>query len=229
LKFSNLFKKTKEPNILSGHGLLDYIRSNISNPTDKNVLKALDAIAMPDDDLEHLTAEGDLHWGWHRQNKEFTDKINAEYTHFLNTWLNSRNKSPKEQYSALKSFVIYLEDVEKLCKYKGECFEFWFYEILTAPDYLKKRKAELQELQENLESLQATYTTKQNNLNGMEEKTVQLLKQNDGIIQAEFIKLFDVSVKDDLSKTLYYWEKEGKIERIKSGRSYILHYKGDDA
>ena len=195
----------------------------------ENVLKALDALAKPDDDLKHLTADGELPWRWHSHNKEFISKINEEYTHILNMWLDSRSKSPKEQYSALKSFLVYLEDVEKLCKSKGECFELWYYEILTTPDYIQERKKELQELYENLESLQDAYINKQNNLNGIEEKIVQLLKENDGIIQSEFIKMFDTSVKDELSKILYDWDKEGKIERTKSGRSYALQYKGGDA
>ena len=98
--------------------------------------------------LEHLDENGELPWGWHSRNKDFIEKINNEYSFFLNNWLNSRNAEPKKQYEALKSFVLYLEDVEKLCKSKGECFEFWFYEILTSKDYLQKRKDELKKLQQ---------------------------------------------------------------------------------
>lgn len=94
---------------------------------------------------EHLE-NGELPWGWVTRNKEFCDGINCEYSHFLNAWVQSRNKTPTEHYSALKSFVIYLEDVEKLCKSKGECFDFWFHEILTSKGYMEKRKTELEEL-----------------------------------------------------------------------------------
>ena len=139
--------------ILSGSGMIEYIRSNLKNPSPENVLKVLENVAKPDDDLEHLTAEGNLPWGWHSHNKEFTEKIGCEYTHFLNSWLDARKKSPKELHSALKSFILYMEDVERLCKSKGECFEFWFYEILTSPDYLQKRKEELERLEANIESL----------------------------------------------------------------------------
>ncbi len=227
--FLDLFKrkiveKENDFNILSGSGMIDYIRSNLKEPTDENVLKVLQKAAQPDADQEHLTAERNLPWGWHRLNKDFTEKINGEYTYFLNMWLDSKKKSPKEQFQALKSFVLHLEDVEKLCKSKGECFEFWYYEILTSPDYLEKRRSELAELETNFEELQELYLRKQQNMTGIEEKIVELLKENDGITQAEFIKLFDASVKSELSKILYYWEKEGKVERIKQGRSYVLHY-----
>lgn len=89
---------------------------------------------------------GELPWGWVTRNKEFCDRINGEYTQFLNAWLQARSKSQNEQYSALKSFVVYLEDVEKLCKSKGECFDFWFHEILTGKGYTEKRRKELEKL-----------------------------------------------------------------------------------
>ena len=100
----------------------------------------------PVEDFEHLTKEGELPFGWLYRNKDFVDKINSEYSYFLNMWLDSRSKSPKEQYAALKSFVLYLEDVEKLCKSKGECFEFRFYEILASKNYIEQRKNDLEKL-----------------------------------------------------------------------------------
>lgn len=128
-------------------GILDLFNKK---KTEKgNFLKVVEKVAQPDDDLLHLTPEGELPWGWHSRNKEFTERTNKEYSHFLNTWLDSRTKSPKEQYEALKSFVLYLEDLEKLCISKGECFEFWFYEVLTSKGYIEARKAELSELQTN--------------------------------------------------------------------------------
>ena len=150
-------KEESGQSILSGSGLVNFIKSKLKTPSDENVLKALKALSTPDDDLEHLTAEGELPWGWHTHTKEFTDKINNEYSYFLNVWIEARNKSPMELYAALKSFVMYLEDLERICKSKGECFEFWFYNILTTEDYLEKRKKELDELVANFDELQANY------------------------------------------------------------------------
>ena len=96
---------------------------------------------------DRLTSDGDLPFGWVTKNKEFCDKINSEYSYFLHTWLDSRKMSLMEQYQALKSFILYLEDVERLCKSKGECFEFWFREVLTSEDYIDMRKKELEKLQ----------------------------------------------------------------------------------
>lgn len=176
----------------------------------------------PVEDFEHLTAEGELPFGWMYRNREFTGKIGGEYTHFLNTWLDARKKSPKELYSALKSFVVYLEDAEKLCKSKGECFEFWFYHHLITPDYINKRKEELKELTANLDELQQIHEKKQH----LFPKVVTLLKANDGILQSEFKELFDEPFQNDVANILYHLHKEGKLERIKKGRTYILHFRG---
>ncbi len=213
---------TTEFELLSGKGLVDHIRSKIDNPTDEKVLKVLEKVAKPADDLEHLTPEGELPWGWHTHTKEFTSNTGDQYTHFLNMWLDAREKSPKELHSALKSFVLYLEDVERLCKSKGECFEFWFYHILTSPDYLEKRKAELNELTANLDELQQSHEKKQQ----LFPDVVRLLKANDGIQQSEFKKLFDEPFQNDVANILYHLHKEGKLERIKEGRTYILHFRG---
>lgn len=183
--------------------------------------------------LDKLTPEGELPFGWIYRNNEFVSHINDEYSHFLNMWLDSRNKSPREQYPVLKSFVLYLEDVEKLCKAKGECFECWFYKILTSKDYIEKRKKELTELVTNIDILQKEYELKlwkeeekQRMIVKMKSDVILLLKENDGILQSDFWKLFDDEIcRSAASDIVYALVKEGKIQRTKSGRSYALHYK----
>lgn len=212
-------------------GLFDFKKKK--DFKNENVLKILKALATPADDLEHLTKEGELPWGWHTHSKEFTDKINKEYSCFLDIYINSKSKSPMEKHSALKSFVLYLEDVEKLCKSKGECFEFWFYEILTSRDYLQNLKEELRYLVVNMDSMQREYELeswkekeKQRKIIEMKPDVILLLKQNEGILQSDFWKLFDDEIcRSAASDIVYALIKEGKIERTKSGRSYTLKYK----
>lgn len=176
-------------------------------------------------DLNHLTPDGELPFGWYMHTKVFTEKVKREYSHFLNAWIESRSKSPKEQYQALKSFVLFLEDAEQLCKSKGECFEFWFYDILITKDYIAKRKDELNDLVANLDELQANFNKKNILLLGLEDRIKITLKEHPGILQSDFIKMFDPLVQDDVREKLYFMEKSKKLERTKSGRSYILHYK----
>ena len=176
--------------------------------------------------LDRLTPDVELPFGWITHNQEFTSKINNEYTYFLNMWLDSRKKAPIEQYSALKSFVLYLEDVERLCKAKGECFEFWYYHVLASKDYIEKRKSELEKLKSNFDKLQSDFEKRSDQLPNLDKRIVKMLIDNPGILQSEFIKIFDQSVQNDVREKLYFMEKKGKLERTKSGRSYILHYKG---
>lgn len=138
-------------------GLFDFLKKIVMQ---KNQQPQKTEVNSFGERLDRLTKDGDLPWGWISHNKGFTDKINNEYSYFLHLWLESRNKSPKEQYSALKSFVLYLEDAEKLCKSKGECFEWWFYELIASKDYIAKRKNELEKLISNFDPLQKDYENK---------------------------------------------------------------------
>ncbi|MBQ8261700.1 MAG: hypothetical protein IJZ00_05395 [Lachnospiraceae bacterium] len=45
---------------------------------------------------------------------------------------------------------------------------------------------------------------------------------NPGVIQSDLYKKMPQYDKNEISNTLYWWEKEGKIRREKSGRSYAL-------
>lgn len=96
--------------------------------------------------LDCLTEEGDLPFGWFTANKSFTDKVKIEYNAFLSAWLASRKCPPHVQYDALKSFVVYMNDIKLLCESKGECFVYW-RDILFTDDYLKKRTDELDALE----------------------------------------------------------------------------------
>ncbi len=196
-------------------GIFDVFKKKESKSTDIDFIK-------PSEDQEHLTSDGRLPWGWYAQNKNFIDNISEEYKYFFDNWYDSKKLSPKEQYAALKSFVMYMNDAKKLCYAKNECFAYWF-DGVASPEYIDEMVAELEELEKNVEQLQESYTMRMNLLDGLEDRVVEKLIECDGIIQSEFLKMFDKRIKDDVSYMLYNWSNEGKIERIKSGRSYILH------
>jgi len=200
-------------------GFFDFMKKNNEFP--KQQSQKVDSVG---DYLDKLTEKGELPQGWLYRNKEFVDKIKNEYTYFLNMWVDNRNKSPKEQYSTLKSFVLYLEDVEKICKARGECFEFWFYKIIASKDYITKRKFELDVLISNYDKLTRDYDKHQNELTNLDERIIKALCEHRGILQSDFVKLFDPLVQRDVGERLYWLEKAGKLQRIKSGRSYILDY-----
>lgn len=198
----------------------------------ENITKTLvvnDIISVPKDNNHNTFGDpldklidGDLPWGWVSHNRNFTEPIEKEYKYFLNIWVDSINKSPKELYSALKSFVLYMEDVKKICKEKGECFEFWFDEILTGKDYLKKRKQELESLFANLSESQNEYEQKQKLLSNLDTSLLNFLQSYDGILQKDVYKHFDPLIKSEIQSVLYEWDKAGKIKRVKSGNTYKI-------
>lgn len=175
------------------------------------------------DDQDHLTQDGTLPYGWFYRNKDFLDQIKTEYSHFLNSWLDSRKKSPIDQYGALKSFVTYMNEAKALCHSKGECFAYWFDTSVADSDYIQKRTVELMELEGNRLELQDKYEDHQIKAFNLDNKIMAALKDNEGILQSDFVKLFDATVQDDVKEKLYYMDKCGKVQRIKSGRSYSLY------
>lgn len=183
------------------------------------------------DSLNHLNENGELPWGWLYANKEFLDKIENEYSYFRNLWSEQMYKSPKELKPALKSFIIYLQDAEKLCQEKGECFDFWFHNILVNKEFLLQRQNELKNLEVNFNQLQNDYENKQNHILELQRKiqemkpiVIQTLIENNNMLQSEFWKLFNSEDQDAVKEIVYSLRKEGKIERTKSGRSFIIHY-----
>lgn len=184
-----------------------------------------------EDDLNHLDENGELPWGWIYANKDFLNKIENEYSYFLHLWIDARTKSPKELRPALKSFVIYLNDLEKVCQKKGECFDFWFHNILTTNEYMSQRQKELQELEANINILQKEYEEKQQKLTILKNKVIELkpiviekLIENYNILQSDFWKLFNKEDEEAVKEIVYSLKREGKIERVKSGRSFKIHY-----
>lgn len=180
------------------------------------------------EDLQHLTADGDLPYGWIIANAKFTDKIGTEYSYFLNVWLESRNKSPRETYTALKSFVLYMNDAKKLCHGMGECFERWL-EICFTDDYLDKRTEELNNYEQNFPELEAAYEKKtqfeRNILPHLEKELLRIIKEQSGILQKDIYKMFDPIARTYIQEKLYYAEKAGKITREKNGNTYKLFIK----
>lgn len=100
---------------------------------------------------DRLTPEGELPFGWIYAHRDFTQKLQSEYSYFLQAWLDSRKLSELKQYAALKSFVIYMNDVKVLCRNKGECYNYWRDDLFT-DDYLAKRTEELNRLEAKLKS-----------------------------------------------------------------------------
>lgn len=93
--------------------------------------------------MDRLTSKGDLPYGWAYANRDFTEKIEKEYNQFTDAYYKSKKNGMLKEYAALKSLIIYMEDVRELCKRKGECFEYWASCIVARPQDIAEYKARL--------------------------------------------------------------------------------------
>lgn len=175
-----------------------------------------------------LTTEGELPWGWPYANKDFMERIETEYKFFLNSWIESRKQPPRLEYAALKSFVQYMNDTKRLCKSKGECYEFWLTSCFD-DDYLNVRTAELKKMGQNLSALETAYQKKQsfekNVLPTLESELLKIIREQPGVMQKDVYKMFPAEAKSYVQEKLYFADKNGIITREKCGNTYRLFAK----
>ena len=218
----DIFKKKKKPDaILSELGQAEDFGTIAKILSENNLITAPkdEHHNSFGDDLQHLTADGGLPWGWVSYYKKFTDqqekKIDTKWK-AVHTATSTQEK--------LDAFNRYFDTVAKvgvLCKKTGECHYKWFCENILESvwyseqiDKYERFKAEAPDLIKREELLSA-----------LDSDIMNKLRENNGILQSDFLKLFDPVVKKDVSDFLYKAEKERTIKRTKSGRSYILEIK----
>lgn len=97
--------------------------------------------------LDRLTPDGELPWGWITAHKQFTEKIQGEAQHFVDQWLSAEKKGVVEEYAALKSYLLYLDDAKRLCESQGECFAKWFSDIIASQKQIDKWTAKLKAIE----------------------------------------------------------------------------------
>lgn len=218
----------EELNPLDANSIIGWYKTKNPNATEADVRNFISKMAEPAKDLDHLTPEGELPWGWYPAHKDFTHSKETEYTYFLNSWLESRGKSPREQIGALESFVQYMNDLKGLCSKKGECFNYWRGSLFDDA-YLEKRTDELEHLRTHFDELSEKYEINQRILKdvvpGLRKNLKSIIKANPGITQTDVYKMFQPEAKQYVSEALYFMEKDGVIVRKKQGRTYTLSIK----
>ena len=173
---------------------------------------------------------GDLPFGWASHNKAFTDKLQSEMSYFNKQVSAAENDgNPVTKRNALKSLLQYMEDAQKLCDNKGECFSLWCSDYLIGNNHKKYVHDKLNALEKNwkqeIEKYQANQKEAEFATALTDDIIIEAIKQNPDIKQKDFYDVFDSAYKNVVSEKLYFMAKEGKIERIKSGNSYILKIK----
>lgn len=206
-------------NPLDINSVLNYIKKKKPGITDAEAARIFSEIAKPDKDQKHLKPNGELPYGWRYLNRDFIEKTENEYRYFSSECFSSKNKDTKKQYGALKSYVAYVESIQKLCAQKGECFAKWASDYLIFPDEVKEATEKLEYMTEHMDEL----LQREKMLKKLKKDLLAIIEAEPGVIQEKLYKRFDPELKNDISHILYGLWSEGIIRRDKSGRSYALY------
>lgn len=223
-------KQDKNHDILSSEGLIDFVKSNLDDPSDENVLKAVQAIAKPADDLEHLDQDGELPWGWYSKNepiyKLYENKI-------VQLAVDLKPLKGYERIAQLENLIASYYEYKEFCYRQNECFQKYFSDTWEHCfnsryddfEYITPYIKELAQLKSSEATLNKEHERRMVALDNLDERILDALCEHDGILQSDFVKLFDYTVHAEVRDKLYHMTQEGHLERVKSGRSYILHIK----
>lgn len=116
-------------------------------------LKKKKAHIISNGNLDKLTPDGELPYGWYYANKDFTQRIEDEYRRFSDAVYEAKKEGVRAEYNALASLVQYMEDVRKLCESKGEFFVEWASVMVVNPTVYQQEKERLQYMETNLPAL----------------------------------------------------------------------------
>lgn len=179
------------------------------------------SVSAHTEEINKIDRACDLPSGWLYANRKFTEMSMEQYHYFESAFfkVGKENGGVRAKHAALKSLVIYMEDLKKVCESKGEWFVRWYSLFIADSDILTSRQEQLKHMEENMDELiQKEKLAKQ-----MKVDLLNIIKEEPGIVQSDLYKRFDAQLKGDVSSELYRLSASGVITREKSGRSYKLY------
>lgn len=119
-------QKSKDYDILSGSGLISFVKSNLKNPSEENVLKAVQALAKYDEDQTHLTKDGELPWGWLSTNMPICRPYEDEMVQIATA---TKTMEGKEKIAQLEKLIAHYYKYKAFCYSKDECYIKYFSDM----------------------------------------------------------------------------------------------------
>ena len=159
--------------------------------------------------------------GFFYENRHFLKEIEDHFRYFQGEYISAKKqeKGIRAVRDALKSFIVYMEDVERICASKGEAFVKWSKLKVCNPASMEDYRNDLKKIEDNLAEL----IEKENLLNWLKPELLNIIIEEPGIYQPDIYKRFDAALKPEVSNQLYLLSAKGLIKREKSGRSYKLY------
>lgn len=167
--------------------------------------------------VDRLLPDGRLPSGWIEQNLKLIETQRDENRYFSDAYFAARGRGVLEEYAALQSLILYIEDTKRQWVSKGECYAEWISRVLEDPAPLKER---LQYLEDNKDEL----LRKEQQQKKIRKELIEIIRQEPGIMQSVIYKRFPPELKFAVSNELYIMADD-IIRREKSGRSYKLFLK----
>lgn len=136
-----------------------------------------------------------------------------------------------DRLSNLKKAIDTYYAFREFCYSKNEYYKKYFNEMweqINSSDnkiYIKRHEEKYQELLQKRDELYELEQRKAQNTIGLDKNVLDTIKNNEGILQKDLYKHFDSSVKSEIAELLYFWAKDGVINREKVGNTYKLSVK----
>lgn len=130
----------------------------------------------------------------------------------------------------LETLIESYNDIENKCKVLGPEYVNYFEKSWATvrankpdgPSYVLRYKERLSYVKEHYVELKEAERRYEANSVDLSNRVWGYLQESQPVLQSKIYKSFDQSVKNDIREMLYFWEKQGKINREKSGNSYIV-------
>ena len=105
--------------------------------------------------FDKLDEDGQIPYGWHYENRDFTKEITGQYDYFLHEFINAKKqkKGIHAVHTALKAFITYMEDIERICASKDECFVAWSKLVICNEESMESYRNELKKIEDDLNEL----------------------------------------------------------------------------
>ena len=140
----------------------------------------------------------------------------------------------KDQIEILKALISAFYDLKSKCVSLGLDYQDYFSKMWEhlhnsrCDDfcYIEKYERDLEYLLENKSELCAKENLRISESKNLGKRVEEALSKNSPILQTELYKFFDPVIQNDISSILYFMAKDGRINRTKQGRTYLIEYKG---
>ncbi len=132
----------------------------------------------------------------------------------------------------LESLIECYEEIKRRCHALGPDYVDYFIKAWEnvrkgkddGPGYITRYKKRLKYIRENYDELVRKESLHEGESKNLEKRVLAVLKAHTEILQTDVYKSFDPIVKSDIQSILYFMEKNGRITREKSGRTYIIRF-----